>query len=355
MASRIFSWARPWLAGGAVLATGGAALAVGSSAVSAAATCTAAGSTGLTAAVVVTSSVSRLKIDAQGCDVGIYVPPGTSGITISRVTVTGANDHGIFAQNATGITIANSKVESNGVAPTAGIAENKAIELVGTSDSMVVGNTVEGNYADGGIGIADDGSVDPGAPDPGMLAPSADDTVAHNMVMGNYVGCGIVFAAYDPGAGILGGNIVGNTDLGKVGFFSSFGPVVGGVVVAADSPGTTVTGVVVADNHISQSFIPGIVIHSNAPGDHVSSVKVVNNTLTGDGWGEVDDPAAVGHAMVGVVVATGSAPQTYLEGTLLVANRISDEDYGIVISGATGTRVVADQFNRATTPVSGLD
>jgi hypothetical protein len=36
-------------------------------------------------------------------------------------------------------------VTGNGLAPTPGINENKAIELVGTANSTVTGNTVTGN------------------------------------------------------------------------------------------------------------------------------------------------------------------------------------------------------------------
>src|SRR5664280_2581008 len=123
-------------------------------------TCTAAGGTGLTASVIATTNQAITgATDATGCDLGIYVGPGVTSVTISHATVTGANDHGIFAQDTSGLQVTNSTVSGNGVAPTAGIAENKAIELVGVSNSTVSGNTVSGNLADGGIGVADDGQV----------------------------------------------------------------------------------------------------------------------------------------------------------------------------------------------------
>ncbi len=88
---------------------------------------------------------------------GIYVAPTTSTVTIDSVTVTGANDHGIFVQDASHLTISTSTIKDNGVAPTKGINENKAIELVGTSDSVVHHNTVTGNTISGvldGIWVA---------------------------------------------------------------------------------------------------------------------------------------------------------------------------------------------------------
>ena len=136
------------------LAGVGGALALGQAPAAAAATCVQAGSTGLNAAKIVSTSTSTLTgttITAKGCDVGIYVAPTTSGVTIKGVTVTGANDHGIFVQDASHITIETSKVEGNGLAPTPSINENKAIELVGTSNAMVVHDTVTGNVG-GGVG-----------------------------------------------------------------------------------------------------------------------------------------------------------------------------------------------------------
>ena len=85
-----------------------------------AATCTPAGSTGFTAAVVATAgqTISNQTVDATGCDLGIYVGPTASGVTISDTTVSGANDHGIMAEDATNLAIQNSTIENNGLNPT---------------------------------------------------------------------------------------------------------------------------------------------------------------------------------------------------------------------------------------------
>jgi parallel beta-helix repeat protein len=313
----------------------------------AAASCVAAGSTGLTAAVVQTTNLSGGTIDASGCDIGIYVPPATSGITISGVTVSGANDHGIFVQDATNITISNSTVQANGVAPTPGIAENKAIELVGTSGYTITGNTVTGNFADGGIGIADDGPTDPGAPKPGTLSPANNNTVSNNTSSGNYGGCGIVYAAYNAGAGISGGTITANTVQGSPGQFGPHGPVIGGVVVAADSPGTSVSGVSVASNTITGAAIPGVVVHSNAPHDTVSNISITGNTLSADDWLSTDGspvPAAI------VVAASPIPPPVSptLSGTTLTGNTITNEFYGIWLAGATASTTSPNSIS--TTP-----
>jgi len=338
------------LIGGAVLFGGlpvvtlvgvGGALALGEGPASAAATCVQAGSTGLTAVKVVSASTSTLAgtaISATGCDVGIYVGPTAKNVSIKGVTVTGANDHGIFVQDATHVVIETSTVTGNGVAPTPAINEDKAIELVGTRNAMVVHDTVTGNVG-GGVGVADDGpTVDPGAPRPSATAPHASktDTVATDTISGNYAGCGIVYAAYNKGAGIVGGTISGNSVTGAPGTFGPHGPVVGGVVVAADTPGTTVSGVTVTANTISGAGIPGVVVHSNAPGDVVSGVTVTANKLAGDDWLSTDGPPMP----AGIVVAATAIPPPAgprLSGTVVTGNTISGEFYGIWVAGASVT------------------
>ncbi|MFI5420007.1 MAG: right-handed parallel beta-helix repeat-containing protein, partial [Nitrososphaerales archaeon] len=81
--------------------------------------CTPAGSTGLTAFMVVTHShttISGKTINATGCDVGIYVSPGLSYVTITSTTVSGAGQHGIFVQDDSHVAITHNLVFNNGVA-----------------------------------------------------------------------------------------------------------------------------------------------------------------------------------------------------------------------------------------------
>lgn len=309
--------------------------------------CSIAGTTGLTAAVVASAgqTISGQVIDASGCDIGIFVGPGVEHVTISGATVTGANDHGIFVQDTSHVSIRNSTISGNGVAPHS-VAEDKALQLVGTTNSSVQDNIVTGNFADGGIAINDDGSLDPGAPTGGSLLASTNNVVSGNTVSGNYVGCGIVLSAYNPAAGVSNNVVTGNTVTGTVGF-SKHGPVIGGIVVAADSSNTTVSNNTVVGNTITDSFIPGIVVHSNAPGDVVSNNSVIANTLSGDGWGKIDGPPA----LVGIIIASG-APSAILTNTTASANRITNEDIGIYVAGATGTHIGGLPLNQATTPVA---
>lgn len=308
------------------------------------------GGTGLSAAVVAHSHETIVdQTISPGCDIGIYVGSDAAHVLIEGVTVTGANDHGIFVQDTSNVTIENSTISGNGVDPNSAINENKGVELVGTTNSVVRGNTVTGNLADGGIGIADDGPIDPGALQPGTLLASKNNVVSGNTVNGNYEGCGIVLAAYNPGAGIFNNVVVGNTVTGSPDFYGSRGPVISGIVVAADEPETTVSNNAVVHNTDSGSFIPGIVVHSNAPGDVVSNNSVVGNTLDGDGWGKIDGPQDTVGVLVGAETEGAS-----LVNTTVAANRITNEDYGIYVSAATGTDVGGLPLDQATTPVVGL-
>ncbi|HEY2015751.1 MAG TPA: right-handed parallel beta-helix repeat-containing protein, partial [Bryobacteraceae bacterium] len=165
--------------------------------------CSQAGSTGLTTKQVLTSNqqLTGVTVNAVGCDIGIYIGPGTDTVLISGVTVSGANEHGIFVQDAAHVTIQYSVVTGNGVAghacppsgaaPPTCIAEDKGIELVGTSNSVVTHNVVSHNRADGGIGVADDGPTDPGAPGnfPGISHGAKNVVVSDNLIIDNSNGC----------------------------------------------------------------------------------------------------------------------------------------------------------------------
>jgi hypothetical protein len=308
--------------------------------------CQPAGTTGLTAAKVAVSGESISgPVDASGCDVGIFVGPGLSHVVIENATVTGANDHGILVQNASDIVIEDSTVTGIGAhaitcppgKPSAKpcINENKPIELVGTTNSVVKDNLVTGNRSDGGIGVADDGKIDPGALKPGIQSASRGNLIEGNVVVDNAAGCGIVVAAYNPGAGVWDNRVVANTVSGNV----------AGVVVAADSPATTAVDNIVEGNTITDNFIPGVIVHSNTPGDVVRGTVVEDNTLAGNG----PDPSADGghgpKASTGIVVVAeprppgfpAGLPNALLSGTSLIGNTVGSETIAVFTAHATDT------------------
>jgi parallel beta-helix repeat protein len=307
-------------------------------------TCVSAGSTGLTAYVVATSG-QTLKgqiINAAGCDVGIYVAPGSSGVTITGNTITGANDHGILVQDSKNVAIMGNTVSGNGVAPHSSVQENKAIELVGTSDSIVKNNVVSYNTADGGIGVADDGSINPGAPNSGSPNPATGNMITGNLIEYNLYGCGIVVAAYNSNGGVYLNTVTGNTVLGaSFATIGTYGPAVGGIVVAADVPNAKVLGNVVQNNQIQGSLIPGVVVHSNAPGDLVSGTVVIHNTISssGDETANSNEPPAPNGIMIVAETSSGMPNPPRIIGTVVNSNTVTDDYYGIWTCSASLTVV----------------
>lgn len=320
--------------------------------------CQPAGSTGLTADVIAHSfEYISGTVNATGCDVGVYVGPGTTFVVIEHATITGANDHGIFVEDASTIIIMHDVVEHNGLAShkcatnqtTGCINEDKAIELVGTTDSWVVHNLVAGNMADGGIGIADDGPIDPGAINPGTLHAATNNMVLYNQVVDNAGGCGIVLAAYNAGAGVTGNVVYDNQVSGSA---PGTGPFVGGIVVAADSPGTVASQNYVSGNLIEESLIPGVVVHSNAPGDVVYGNAVYDNVILKNGLeGPPNDPTVPTGIEVVAEVFPGEPTPPVLDHTAVFGNVISDDAIGVWTCHATNTTVFGTTGN-ATTPMA---
>ena len=310
----------------------------------AATSCLTAGGTGFTAKVLAyPGQVISGAINAAGCDLGIFVPPGSNNVAIKAVDVTGANDHGIFAEGVSGLLITRSIISGNGVAPHADcgsappgtpcINEDKAVELAGTTNSIVSHNWVINNNAIGGIGISDDGPVDPGAMNPGTLTTSVGNTVEWNYVSGSG-DCGVLVTAYDAGAGARGNTVLGNTILGNSP--TNPGPAVGQIVVAADAPGTSVNGTLVIANLVLGSLLPGIVIHSNAPGDVISGTIVRNNVVSDNGgypagapFTSVNDPTDPAGIVVIAEAFPGMPTPPTISNTIVSWNSVSHDKYGV--------------------------
>ena len=306
--------------------------------------CTAAGTTGLTAALL---AISGEKIsgwvNATGCDVGIYVGPGVTNVHIVGAVVKYANDHGIFVQDTTGVTIRSSTIAHNGIAshkcgshPC--IVEDKAVELVGTTGVVVQGNVISHNVADGGIGVSDDGAIDPGAPAPGTPMVSSGNVIRNNLIVDDAFGCGIVLAAYNAGSGVTGNLVRGNLVTGSA---PGTGPFVGGIVVAADAPGTWVWENVIQGNQIYRSVIPGIVVHSNTPGDRVWNNTLISNTMTYNGFqSPPNDPTSPNGIEVVAEAHPDEANPPMLTNTTLKGNTVYHDTIGVWLCDETNTKIV---------------
>ncbi|WDL95243.1 right-handed parallel beta-helix repeat-containing protein [Alicyclobacillus sp. ALC3] len=292
-----------------------------------------------------TNAVANTVIDATGLANGIVVNgAGAAGTVISGLTIENANDHGIWVKDTSNVTVMGNVVNHNGLVPattkTTAIQEDKPILLDGTAYSVVANNTVDNNMADGGISVTDYGMIDPGAPmpltpptgnpsgpPPIQSVPGIGNLVIDNSINNDMGGCGVVVAAYNPGGGVLNNQVVGNT----------INKIVAGVVVAADVPGTVAKDNIVANNTITNNFIPGVIVHSNTPGDVVDGNVVVGNTMSMNGADSgVGDGRPTGIALIG-----GVLPVT---NTTVANNMISNEGVGIWATNAPTTHLSGNRF-----------
>jgi hypothetical protein len=330
--------------------------------------CSAAGKTTLTAYMVVTHShttISGTTINAKGCDIGIYVSPGLSYVTIKDVTVFGANQHGILVQDDSHVTIEDNLVTGNGVAtlvcppsgtPPAGcIPENKPIELVGTSHSLVTNNVVSYNGADGGIGVADDGPQNPGAPlgVAGSSKTATYDNVTWNTIDDNTMGCGIVIAAYNPDVGVSNINVEHDTIIGSspAEVFSGVPAYIGQIVVATDAPDTTIAYVNLEYNSLDGSFLPGIVLHANVFEDQILHTKIIGNVLAQNGYypgppnSKSNTPTSFqGTTGISIVAENPTPPMTLpavISYTQVSSNTVLNDTIGVWLCYTTHTTITS--------------
>ena len=340
--------------------------------------CSPAAGTGLTAKVVLTSNqqLTGGTITATGCDIGIYIGPGTEKVLISGVKVTGANEHGIFVQDASRITIEYSVVTGNGVqghacppagpAPPTCIAEDKGIELVGTSDSVVSHNVVSFNRADGGVGVADDGPTDPGAPGTyaGFSHGAKNVVVSDNLIVDNSNGCGIVIAAYNQGTPVDNIQVVGNTVIGTAPASGQIFPppnsYIGQIVVATDGPFAQVSNTRVVGNHLDGAELPGIVVHSNVFGDVIDQTLIQDNLIADTGYypgppSKAPNTPGISQGTTGISlvaeVGGSDTPAPVLTHTNVAGNTVLNDENGVWLCGTRDTNVHQLEGNAANSVV----
>ena len=298
--------------------------------------CLPAGDTGLTSKIIAFGGQEITGyVNATGCDVGIYVPPGANNVVIQRATISGANEHAILAMNVVGLLITGNTVTGNGLVITSHVSDNKAIELVGTSDSIVSRNALSNNSQNGGIALVDDGPIDPGAPNPGNLSASSGNVVEYNHIIATSPSeSGIVLAAYNAGAGVNDNLVLGNVILGNSP--RNPGPGNGQIVLAADGLGASLSNNTVAANIIDGSLLPGIVVQSNAPGDVVSNTVIADNNIVNNGgytvggsYTSTNDPInSTGIAVIAEAAPHEASPPT-VENTIVLNNIVTGNTFGI--------------------------
>jgi hypothetical protein len=314
------------------------------------------GGTGLSAAVVAHAQqkITNRTVNATGCDIGIYIGQGASHVTVASVFVFGANFEGILAEKTSHVTVKNSTLTKNGnntIDPSAPalpgnglhsyVGQSFAISVFGVQYATVQGNTVTANGR-GGIGIMDNGPNDPGALTQNTSAPligSSHVNVIGNKVWTNAGGCAIVTATQNVGSTLsdltIRGNVVHGTGM------TATGPDIGGIVVAADLPASTVKNVTVQGNTVNNSFEGGVIVNSEAPTSSTRNVTVTKNNLRGNNWGFLEAPNTAG-----VIVFAADGAQNV--GTSVTRNSIDAQFYGVWSTGMNRPHVAQNRIHVTT-------
>jgi len=263
-----------------------------------------------------------------------------AGTLVSGFTVENAGLEGIFALQTSNITIANNRVlDNDAYGPFNPLCADQpddcgeAIHLQSVTDSTVNGNLVQDNV--GGILLTDEDG------------PTSGNTISGNAVLDNTLDCGItlashhfslVAAAAPDVAGVYENQVLHNTSNGNG---------AAGIGVFAGPPGAAAWGNVVVGNTAMNNGAAGLMIHSHTPFQYVNDNVLVNNTLAGNGIDE-DNPFDDSPTAVSVFSAVIPIPHT-----VIAANRISNEHYGIVTFNALRlSGLSSNKFNGVPVPIS---
>ncbi len=281
-------------------------------------------------------------INASGQMNGINIMgPGANGTVISNLTVENTDNHGIYAQDVGNVRILNNIVEHNGVKATVCpqppakptgpcIIDDKALELVGTSNITVENNTVTHNLADGGIAVVDLGVLNPGSlVSAHIFANATDNKIIGNKVLYNRGGCGIIVSSKNKGT--VNNRVVDN--------IVEFNPA--GIIIGAGMPNSTALNNVVENNTVVNNFLPGIIVHGVAPGATISNTTIMFNKVSGNG--NFTEEGALNKT--GILVSGDVMP---VSNTTIKDNNVSDEYYGLWLRNAPGAIKSGNAFANVT-------
>jgi parallel beta-helix repeat protein len=209
----------------------------------------------------------------------------------------------------------------------------EAIHLQSVTNSTVDGNLVQDNV--GGILLTDEDG------------PTFGNTISNNSVLGNTKDCGITLASHHfslvaPAApdvaGVYENQVLRNTSNGNG---------AAGIGVFAGPSGAAAWGNLVSGNTAMNNGFAGLMIHSHTPHQYVNDNVLVNNTLAGN---NIDDDNPVDDAPTAISVFSAVIPIPH---TVIAANRISDEHYGIVTLNAMQlSGLPSNKFDGVAVPIS---
>jgi hypothetical protein len=311
---------------------------------------------GLSAAIVAHShqTISNRTIRTK-CDIGVFVGAGVTHVTIRHVSITGANFQAILAENTSYLTVSGSLIHGNGfgtidtsVPPLPGsgvqskVGQAFGISLFGVSHSMIAHNVVTYNGR-GGIGVMDNGPMNPGTINQDPSAPvvgALDVVVENNYTSANYNGCGVVTATQNLG-GSVSQILIRNNVIRGTGVSKKNGPDVGGIVAAANLPGSWASDVVISGNTVTNSFEGGVIVNSEAPGTYTDHIVVTGNRLSGNNFGLVSPSTHTAGVVVFAAPGTGGINKS----TLVAGNTISRQYYGIISTGTNPATAFANTIS----------
>ena len=246
---------------------------------------------------------------------------GAAGSRLTGFTITHAGLEGVFVVQTSNITIDRNVLVDNDVYgpfhPLC-VAQpddcGEALHLQSVSNSVVRDNLVRDNV--GGILLTDEDG------------PTYGNLIADNRVLNNSKDCGITLAShyFHPAFAVPAdvGGVYRNTVVHNVSNDNG----AAGIGVFAGPPGAAAWENVVTGNSASGNGFAGIMIHSHTPSQNVNGNVITNNVLSGNGIDD-DNPVDDAPTAISIFSAFDRIPQT-----VVAANRISDEHYGIVTLNA---------------------
>ena len=277
----------------------------------------------------VTKRLALLGHDATIDAAGLASPPNgvvisgadAAGSRLAGFTVKNAGLEGVFVVQTSHVTIENNVLEDNDAyGPLNPLCVDQpddcgeALHLQSVTNSIVRDNIVRDNV--GGILLTDEDG------------PTFGNLIANNRVLDNSKDCGITLASHHfnlttPAPANVAG-VYRNTVVHNV----SNGNGAAGIGVFAGPPGAAAWANVVSGNTAMNNGFAGVMIHSHTPAQYVDENVVVDNTLAGNG---IDDDNPVDDAPTAISVFSAVVPIPH---TVIAANRISHEHYGIVTLNA---------------------
>lgn len=298
---------------------------------------------------------SGATIDAAGFFNGIVISgAGGAGTVVRGFTIVNANLEGIFANKTSNLTIADNTLMHNdafGPFHPLCITEpddcGEALHLQSVTRSTVTGNLVQDNV--GGILLTDEDG------------PTSGNTISDNRVLDNLLDCGITLASHwfnfgapvaPDVAGIYKNKILGNTSNGNG---------AAGIGIFAGPPGAAAWGNLVEGNTAMNNGLPGVAIHSHTAFQNVNDNVIVNNVLVANGPDDdleeldptADEPTGISVFADVITVFPPILPASAIERTVIAANRISDEHYGIFTLGATKlSGLPSNKFSSVDVPIA---